>query len=214
MAPYYPSIDSLAANNNMEDIKDPLQDLKEAFSSVIDNDFNTAMDIVGKDPDRDLYYKFATALLQLEGLLALDKIAMKRGAIVLKEYLSVVHKQRHNGWSRLFFKQNYDSYSDEQVHAELITAEATILLAAITVMEDQSFLGFINAALYVRTAHSCYRECLDVLQMKTNWKSAFSKEHFESGVRMALGGFDLFISYLPGKFSKLLEYVGFSGEIT
>lgn len=33
--------------------------------------------------------------------------------------------------------------------------------------------------------------------------------HFESGVRLGIGAFDLFVSMFPNKLAKLLEYVGF-----
>lgn len=36
--------------------------------------------------------------------------------------------------------------------------------------------------------------------------------HFESGVRMGIGTFNLMISTLPSRVLKLLEFVGFSGN--
>ena len=44
------------------------------------------------------------------------------------------------------------------------------------------------------------------------WVSQCSRAHFESGVRIAIGGFDLVISFLPPRFIKLLEFAGFSGN--
>lgn len=36
--------------------------------------------------------------------------------------------------------------------------------------------------------------------------------HFESGVRMGIGTFNLILSHMPSKVLKLLEFVGFSGD--
>jgi hypothetical protein len=44
------------------------------------------------------------------------------------------------------------------------------------------------------------------------WGADGSKQHFESGVRMGVGSFNLMISLLPGRVIRLLEFVGFSGD--
>lgn len=44
------------------------------------------------------------------------------------------------------------------------------------------------------------------------WESEESKIHFESGVRMGNGTFNLMISLLPSRIIKLLEFIGFSGN--
>lgn len=36
--------------------------------------------------------------------------------------------------------------------------------------------------------------------------------HFESGVRMGVGTFNLMISLLPARIIRLLEFIGFSGN--
>lgn len=36
--------------------------------------------------------------------------------------------------------------------------------------------------------------------------------HFESGVRMGIGAFNLMISLLPARIIKLLEFIGFAGN--
>lgn len=75
-----------------------------------------------------------------------------------------------------------------------------------------SLLSFINAALNVKSAYSSYQTCYAMLTHKNNWDSKLARMDFESGARMAIGAFDLMISFIPNKFSKLLEFVGFSGD--
>lgn len=47
---------------------------------------------------------------------------------------------------------------------------------------------------------------------KRQWEKSSSKMHFESGVRMGVGTFNLMISLLPGRVIRLLEFIGFSGN--
>lgn len=48
--------------------------------------------------------------------------------------------------------------------------------------------------------------------MNRNWDNSKTKVHFESGVRMGIGTFNLMISLLPARVIKLLEFMGFSGN--
>lgn len=45
-----------------------------------------------------------------------------------------------------------------------------------------------------------------------NWNGSTTKVHFESGVKMGIGAFNLMISMLPSRVIKLLEFMGFSGN--
>lgn len=66
-----------------------------------------------------------------------------------------------------------------------------IFTAVVTVLSDQSFYGFINAALCVKQSHQSYQLCHKVLSNRTNWQSESAKMHFESGSRNAIGAFNL-----------------------
>lgn len=49
--------------------------------------------------------------------------------------------------------------------------------------------------------------------LETTWSGEEKlRPHFESGVRMGLGAFNLLISVLPNRVLKLLEFIGFSGD--
>lgn len=55
------------------------------------------------------------------------------------------------------------------------------------------------------------RQCSHILE-KRNWEKESSKLHFESGVRMGVGTFNLMVSLLPARVIRLLEFIGFSGN--
>lgn len=56
-----------------------------------------------------------------------------------------------------------------------------------------------------------FRDCNSIL-IQRKWDNEGSKVHFESGVRMGNGTFNLMISLLPARVIKLLEFIGFSGN--
>ena len=51
-----------------------------------------------------------------------------------------------------------------------------------------------------------------MIKQKEQWCNRRSQLHFETGVRMGFGAFNLLMSHLPGKVLRLLEFVGFSGN--
>lgn len=57
----------------------------------------------------------------------------------------------------------------------------------------------------------CCRDCKQIL-LKSDLGGRTSRVHFESGVKMGIGTFNLMISMLPSRVIKLLEFIGFSGN--
>ncbi|XP_014467450.1 PREDICTED: tetratricopeptide repeat protein 39B-like isoform X2 [Dinoponera quadriceps] len=106
---------------------------------------------------------------------------------------------------------NYDTYTIEEVHAELCYAESLLLKSMLTFVEDETLVSFVKAGLKIRTCYLSYKECLTILNSR-KWENEVLKMHFESGVRMGIGLFNLIISLLPARIIKLLEFIGFSGD--
>jgi tetratricopeptide (TPR) repeat protein len=115
---------------------------------------------------------------------------------------------------RLIYKPNYNSYTDDEIHAELVNAESMLMLSLISFIADQSVLCLVKGAFRIRSCYQRYKECLYILETRTQWSSPEARRHFESGVRMGHGIFNLLMSYLPRRVLKFLEYVGFSGSRT
>ena len=100
----------------------------------------------------------------------------------------------------------------DEIHAELIYAEAQLMTALMTFLQDQNLISLVKGALRIRSCFQSYKECNLILTQRVSWSSEKVKRHFESGVRMGLGTFNLMISHLPNKVLRLLEFVGFSGN--
>ena len=58
---------------------------------------------------------------------------------------------------KMLRKPDYDSYSDVEVHAELVFAEVLLLKAVLTLCEDETLVSFVKAGLKVRTCYQSYR---------------------------------------------------------
>jgi Protein of unknown function (DUF3808) len=78
----------------------------------------------------------------------------------------------------------------EEVHAELCYAEALLLKSVLTFIEDETLVSFIRAGIKIRSCFNSYRECKYILGHRT-WTDECHKVHFESGVRMGVGAFNL-----------------------
>ncbi|KMQ96033.1 tetratricopeptide repeat protein 39b-like protein [Lasius niger] len=81
----------------------------------------------------------------------------------------------------------------------------------LTFVEDETLVSFVKAGLKIRTCFLSYKECMTILNNR-KWGNDIHKVHFESGVRMGIGTFNLMISLLPARIVKLLEFIGFSGD--
>lgn len=54
-------------------------------------------------------------------------------------------------------KPDYDTYTDMEVHAELVFAEILLLKATLTFCEDETLVSFVKAGLKVRTCYQSFR---------------------------------------------------------
>ncbi|XP_068633481.1 tetratricopeptide repeat protein 39B-like isoform X2 [Battus philenor] len=108
-------------------------------------------------------------------------------------------------------KTNYMSMSDEQAHAELCSAESTLLQAALCILDGEDLAGFLRATIKIKSSYNIYKECSRILEKKP-WESEMSRMHFQSGVRLGLATFSIMIAMLPPRLVTLLEFVGFSGD--
>ncbi|KAK6060925.1 hypothetical protein COOONC_01411 [Cooperia oncophora] len=104
--------------------------------------------------------------------------------------------------------------TDEELHAELCYAECLLSRAALAFFQDDNFASFIRGALRIRSCYQIYRYCERLLMDEALWLGRDNRvrDHFEAGVLMGLGTFNLMLSTLPSKVLRLLEVVGFSGD--
>ena len=208
------NLDPSLVTKNVIDLEEALEDGRRMMILFIDNRFEEAVSTCFEKGTSNMIYAAGMgAIKSLEGLLTVDTDHIEEAIKYMKfanEYASNLRKK--HGYTSFLFKNDYNSYTDEEAHAELIYAETLIAMGLLSIIGDQSIYGLINAAFKIRASHQTYKECLSILHHKDNWSSDNLRIHFESGTRLGIGAFDLFISMFPNKLAKLLEYVGFSSD--
>ncbi|CAF1928680.1 unnamed protein product [Rotaria magnacalcarata] len=101
--------------------------------------------------------------------------------------------------------------TEHELHAKLVYAEALLIRALLTFIQDQSLFSFISGALKIKECHDLFLK-LAKQNDPSRFSSSLSHDHFDSGVRLGNGAFNLMISNLPQRFIRYLEFAGFSGN--
>lgn len=171
----------------------------------------------------------------LEAILTFEQEHIKIASVNLKKSLVICNRNRYSGLSTSndskssflpklnlakdlipsAFSSNSDyinKMTDQEAHAELCYAETLLLKSVLTFIEDETLKNLLVGGIKIRNCFNCYKMCDEILKKRTCWESPESKLHFESGVRMGIGSFNLMISLMPQRVIKLLEFIGFSGN--
>ncbi|XP_022660918.1 tetratricopeptide repeat protein 39B-like isoform X3 [Varroa destructor] len=149
----------------------------------------------------------------MQAVLTLDMADIKAAQEAIRQGVEVCQRfrRRSSAVYRMLVRPDYNSYTAEELHAELCYAECLLENAVLTFVEDQSLVTFIKGGLKIRSCYQSYKECMQMLATRS-WEDSREKRHFESGVHMGVGAFNLMISQLPTRILKLLEFIGFSGN--
>uniref|UniRef100_A0A8C2TDS6 Tetratricopeptide repeat domain 39A n=1 Tax=Coturnix japonica TaxID=93934 RepID=A0A8C2TDS6_COTJA len=99
----------------------------------------------------------------------------------------------------------------KEIHAEICYAECLLQRAALTFLQDENMVSFIKGGIKVRNSYQTYRE-LDSLIQSPHYVKGENHLHFEGGVKLGVGAFNLTLSMFPARILRLLEFVGFSGN--
>jgi len=199
------------------DLDTAIMEARKAIHYFFNNDFDEAKKIMEPWADSSMYHSLGASVFAfLEALLTFEQKHIEKASEMLKQCMSVCSKQRKHttitqNIGKIVKKVNYDGYTSEEVHAELCYAESLLLKSMLTFVEDETLVSFVKAGLKIRTCYLSYKECMTILKNR-KWGDNIHKVHFESGVHMGIGVFNLMISLLPARIIKLLEFIGFSGD--
>ncbi|XP_077269828.1 tetratricopeptide repeat protein 39B [Temnothorax americanus] len=199
------------------DLDTAIMESKRAIHCFFNNDFDEARKIMEPWADSSLYHSLgASVFAYLEAMFTFEQEHIEKASMMLKQCINLCSKHRKHttitqNIGKMVKKINYDAYTIEEVHAELCYAESLLLKSMLTFVEDETLISFVKAGLKIRTCFLSYKECMTILKNR-KWKDDNHKVHFEGGVHMGIGTFNLMISLLPARVIKLLEFIGFSGD--
>ncbi|CAG5103912.1 Oidioi.mRNA.OKI2018_I69.chr1.g997.t1.cds [Oikopleura dioica] len=208
------ALDHVNAENTIEKgIK--IADLSQHL--FFNNKFQEAQDLVQPVQNETFYHHHAmTALRLLNAVMTFDqgdfKIALESGESTVKMCDSFLNEGFMNSLSEAFDSNKYKNWSDEKCHALLVRAEAILFkTAALVLSSGTDILAIANGCLAVRESYKIFEKCMKIVEKKT-WSSEFLKNEFEFGAKCGLGVYQLYLSVLPPKILKILEWVGFRGD--
>ncbi|EFA11237.1 tetratricopeptide repeat protein 39B isoform X2 [Tribolium castaneum] len=190
---------------------------QKAINFFFNNQFLEAKSLMEPYAATSIYHSLGhSVFLFLEAILTFEHKSIVNASTALKHAIQVCNKQRKKNTfgeslGKMVKRNNFDQYSEEEAHAELCHAECLLLKSMLTFMEDETLSSFIKAGIKIRSCYNSYKDCQQIL-LKSQWDKSPSKVHFESGVKMGIGTFNLMISLLPSRVIKLLEFIGFSGN--
>lgn len=185
-----------------------------AVHYFFNNNFEDARKILEPWSKSSMYHALGLSVFEfLEALMTFEHKQIQKASAALKTSLAVCNSYRHKGnaLGKMVRRTNYENFSPEEAHAELCFAESLLLKAMLSFVEDETLVSFIKASLKIRSCYNTYKECNLILKTH-KWTNKKLAVHYESGVKMGIGAFNLMISLLPSRAKKLLEFIGFSGS--
>ncbi|XP_045784459.1 tetratricopeptide repeat protein 39B-like isoform X2 [Maniola jurtina] len=194
-----------------------LADCEKAITFFFNNRLDSAIAVMTPWKETSLYHAHGAAIFEfIPAVLTLEPAQIQRAQDALRQTFTLCAQVRRSytfvqSIGAIIKKPNYGSYTEEEAHAELVHAEALLLLACLGIIENEDMTGFLRASLRVRTSYNAYRMCAKILERKC-WENEPSRAHFESGVRLGLATFNVMIAMLPPRIVALLEFVGFSAD--
>lgn len=69
----------------------------------------------------------------------------------------------------IHYQSNENFFSTGEVHAELIYAEAQLLAALMTFLQDQNLVSLVKGAFKIRSCYQSYKECNLILNQRVCW---------------------------------------------
>ncbi|CAL4075397.1 unnamed protein product, partial [Meganyctiphanes norvegica] len=201
------------------DLATAMEQGKLACNYFFNNRFEEARALMRPWAHKSMYHALGYGtFMYLQAIMTFDPKDVEIAIDTLKQSVDVCNKFRRktnitDSMVKMVKKPDYNAYTKTEIHAELCFAETLLLRSVLSFMEDETLISFLKGGMKIRECYKSYKECWYILEGR-DWSNDPDKKHFESGVRMGVGTFNLMISQMPQKVLKLLEFVGFSGNKT
>lgn len=144
-------------------------------------------------------------ILEMQAMMTFEPEDILTAGNTMKEAQAVCQRYRKKS------SFNSKNFTEEELHAEVCYAECLLQRAALTFLQDENMISFIKGGMKVRNSYQIYKELHTVLK-SPGYVHGDNHGHFEGGVKLGVGAFNLMLSLLPTRTLRLLEFVGFSGN--
>ncbi|XP_023677179.1 tetratricopeptide repeat protein 39A isoform X2 [Paramormyrops kingsleyae] len=186
-----------------------LDDCMVALDLFLRNDFEGALSRLRSRMKDSMYHALTYAtILEMQALMTFDPADIMAAGNTMKDAQAVCQRYRRKSSFNSMASRNF---TEEELHAELCYAECLLQRAALTFLQDENMISFIKGGIKVRNSYQTYKELHTVL-LSSSYIQGENHNHFEGGVNLGIGAFNLMLSMLPARILRMLEFVGFSGN--
>ncbi|KAF7244485.1 Tetratricopeptide repeat protein 39A [Varanus komodoensis] len=188
-----------------------------AVDLFLNNKFQDALVSLQTKTKDSMYHALTYAtILEMQAMMTFDSQDILNAGNTMKEAQAVCQKFRKkstvaDSFNNLVHRHNLEQLTEEEIHAEICYAECLLQRAALTFLQDENMISFVKGSIKIRTSYQTYRE-LESLIHSSNYVKGENHPHFEGGVKLGVGAFNMTLSMLPTRIVRLLEIVGFSGN--
>ncbi|XP_072560242.1 tetratricopeptide repeat protein 39A-like isoform X2 [Paramormyrops kingsleyae] len=204
-----PSVTSPAEGLQQSDLSVALGDCMAALDLFLQNQFEEALSRLQGRMKDSMYHALTHAtILEMQAMMTFSPEDILEAGNTMKDAQAVCQRYRRKS---SFNSLGGKTYTEDELHAELCYAECLLQRAALTFLQDENMISFIKGGIKVRNSYQTYKE-LDAVLQSPGYTKGNSHTHFEAGVKLGMGSFNLMLSLLPSRILRLLEFVGFSGN--
>ncbi|XP_077460975.1 tetratricopeptide repeat protein 39B-like [Stigmatopora argus] len=213
-------VDKICSENLLSppmDLEAALKECSGALDLFLNNKFSDALALLAPWKNQSMYHAMGySSILVMQAGMTFDPKDMNAAMEALNDALLLCQRFRKKTGimvtlSNLLYRQSPESLTEEEMHAELCYAEVLLQKAALTFL-DESIIGFIKGGMRIRNSYQIFKECQVMIQSNGQAREKSTNIHFQGGVSMGIGSFNLMLSLLPGRILKLMEFLGFSGD--
>ncbi|KXS12829.1 hypothetical protein M427DRAFT_157049 [Gonapodya prolifera JEL478] len=199
-----------------------LHDVKHAVDLFLNSRFQEAEDFLRPKFGMNLYYTLGTSCLTfLKAALTWDPMDVAQASEALKTSIALSNRlrKRSNAISNVLSSVHnfvrpgeglaFNEMTPLQKHAELVHAEAYLLKAILSLVTDSNLVAFVREGISIRNSYGVYRSAWSHV---VNTPPENMDVHFNTGVLLGIGDFNVILSFLPPKILRLFEVIGFTGD--
>ncbi|XP_036435099.1 tetratricopeptide repeat protein 39A isoform X1 [Colossoma macropomum] len=195
-----------STSSEKSDLSVALEDCMAVLDLFLRNDFEEALSRLRSRTKDSMYHALTYAtILEMQAMMTFDPEDILAAGNTMKDAQAVCQRYRKKS------SFNSKSFTEEELHAEVCYAECLLQRAALTFLQDENMISFIKGGIKVRNSYQTYKELHTVLK-SSGYVHGDNHGHFEGGVKLGVGAFNLMLSLLPTRTLRLLEFVGFSGN--
>lgn len=154
---------STCSSSATMDLDRSLVESKISIDFFFNNKFDEARALMLPHCKTSIYHAVGhSVFLFLEAMLTFEHRHIEAASDALKECLHVCNKFRKKSSigeivGKTFKKINYETYTEIEAHAELCAAEALLLKALLTFIEDETLSSMIKGGMKIRTCFNSYK---------------------------------------------------------